>query len=692
MATLNEALTLEFKGDATKYMKTLKGMQVATKSATGKMAAGFTSIVKSITKISTVGAAAFAGFAALAVSKAAKAETAFANLAGLFKESTEELSAYKEKIDELAWSMGVGTVKVTEAYYQAVSAGFRSVEDATGVVEAGIRAAIAGSTEMPVAVEAITRVLNAYGESGEQASKISDLLFQTVNYGVTTFDQLAPSIGRVAGIASKAGLTMEEMFAAIASLTKLATTEQAMTQLTAMITAFLKPTVEAVEVSKKYGIELSANTLAAGKFADTMRKLNDVPQDKLAQMFPNIRALKGVMTLAAGGAKDLTDGLQVMNEGFAATGNAYEKQEATFKRIWETFKNSIELTIEGIGDVLKEPMKRIGTMWKEIVAPGLMEWSHDIKKAADEYWKTFDEEMTGATASEKLTRMWKDFADWFEKKAVPWMADIGVSIAEALLKAIIIGIPKAGFKLGSALGDALGNWISGILFGDPNTPEFDFGKYINTGSGYAKGYIPNYASGRMGELSGLISAYMREKKQGPAGSRPVIANDSEYIIPSRAGGQVPNMASGNGMFDEMKTQTSLMMKNIMISSQTVDAIRDLGDEFRKSIANLGKSMRETKTVSRSEMLWGYKKPTFADGGAVDAVVHRGEYVVNDKATSLFMPLLEAINRIGQGQTYHDAGTVNMNFGDRWSDRLMMDKVIPALADAKRRGLLSQGAW
>jgi TP901 family phage tail tape measure protein len=684
MATLNEALTLEFKGDASKYMATLKRMKSETKTATSSIAKGFLGVAKTIAKIGVAGTAAFTGFAAVAVTKAAKAEKSFANLAGLFKESTKELSEYKEKIDELAWTMGVSTVKTTEAYYQAVSAGFRSVEKATEVVEAGIRAAIAGATEMPVAVEAITRVMNAYGPEMTNAADVSSLLFQTVNYGVTTFDKLAPSIGRVAGVSAKAGLSMEEMFASIASLTKLATTDESMTQLTAVITAFLKPTQEAQEMARKYKIELSSATLASGKFAATMAALNNVPQDALAKMFPNIRALKGVMTLASQGAKDLYSGLAVMNEEFDATANAYKKQEDTFSRLWEHFTASLGKLAETLGEVFMEPMKRLLAMWKTEIVPQLQEWAKDVKVAVIKYWDEFDKEMAGKSAKEKLLKMWEDLWGWFKAKALPSIGDAGYALGAKLGSAIIDGMKAAVGKMATSGWDWVTDWDAWI----------NFFESMRLGGSKFGGHVPNYAGGNAdpGELGGLIAAYRREKKHGPPGSTPVIANDSEYIIPTRAGGHVPNMAGGSGMFDEMKTQTSLMMKSLMLSSQTVDAIHRMGDDFKKAISDLIRDQNKIKTISRSEMLWGFKKPTFAEGGAVDAVVHRGEYVVNDKATSLFMPLLEAINRIGQGQTYHDAGTVNMNFGDKWSDRLMMDKVIPALQDAKRRGLLSQGAW
>jgi len=68
--------------------------------------------------------------------------------------------------------------------------------------------------------------------------------------------------------------------------------------------------------------------------------------------------------------------------------------------------------------------------------------------------------------------------------------------------------------------------------------------------GAYSGHIPrNYARGNMSEYAGLVRAYNREKRMGPAGSRPVIANDSELIIPTKNNGNIPNYQGGNAIFD-----------------------------------------------------------------------------------------------------------------------------------------------
>ncbi len=62
----------------------------------------------------------------------------------------------------------------------------------------------------------------------------------------------------------------------------------------------------------------------------------------------------------------------------------------------------------------------------------------------------------------------------------------------------------------------------------------------------ARGFVPNFASGNLtpAEISGLISAAAREKRQMPGGAGLAVANTSEMIIPTR-GANTPNFQGGN---------------------------------------------------------------------------------------------------------------------------------------------------
>lgn len=690
MTTLNEALTLFFKGDSTHYSKTLGGMEDKAKSSSKKIAGHFGGILKTLTKIGVAGAAAFTGIAVVAIKKAGDAEKAFAELGGLFRKDIGDLQEYKQAIDRISISMGKSAVETTKGYYQAISAGFRTIEDATGVVEASMRAAIAGSAELPVAVEAITRVLNAYNMSGKDAGKVSDLLFQTVNYGVTTFEQLAPQIGMVAGMAAKANVPMEEMFATIATMTKAMPTAETITSLNGMIAGFIKPTEDAAKAAKGYGIELSAAGLATHGLVGSLQQMTALGPEALAELFPNIRALRGVMVATAQGGAELAANLKAMGGAADATGNAFRKMENTFNFQFGKLMNTISETMRMVGEQFLPELKMVLNWLNTEGTAKIMGWVETVKTAMTAWRTEFTEGTMGKDLKAKIGVMWDDFIQWFKTKGQPGIVAAGLSLGKAFAE---------------ALKNAIWNTLKGLSLKDLwdllSTGPMGAWKWATKSGGnvpgaYA-GYIPNYARGNVSEYSSLLRAYEREKRMGPAGSRPVIANDSEYIIPSRYGGHVPNMAGGSGdLFAEAKLTNSLLMKQISLTADQAGLMQKLFDQIIHVLDKLQEPL-EVKLPPKAQF-WGQGSgiPHFAGGGAVygppgtdniPAMLTAGERVLNVDDANVFGPLIDAIK--GGGGNYHDVSEQHFHFGDRFSDRLMTDRVIPALQQAKRRGMYNQ---
>jgi TP901 family phage tail tape measure protein len=104
-------------------------------------------------------------------------------------------------------------------FYDIQSAGFAGA-DGMKVLEASTKAASAGMSTTQTAANAISATLNAYGESADQAAHVSDVLFQTVNLGVVNFEELSSSIGRVIPSAASAKVSIEEVGAAVSTMTK----------------------------------------------------------------------------------------------------------------------------------------------------------------------------------------------------------------------------------------------------------------------------------------------------------------------------------------------------------------------------------------------------------------------------------------------------------------------------------------
>ena len=129
------------------------------------------------------------------------------------------------------------------ASYDVASAGFTNASDAARILEASALGAVGGMSELGTVSDAVTSVLNAFGLESDKAAKIVDGFIQTQNDGKIIVDQYARQIGRIAPTASAAGISIDELNAAIATITAQGVpVEQTFTGLNQAIVSILKPT------------------------------------------------------------------------------------------------------------------------------------------------------------------------------------------------------------------------------------------------------------------------------------------------------------------------------------------------------------------------------------------------------------------------------------------------------------------
>lgn len=82
------------------------------------------------------------------------------------------------------------------------------------------KAAVAGGSSVEVAGQGIMQVMNAWGLSASEATKISDIMFQSVRDGIMTYDEFTNSMGRAIPSVIKAGGSFADLAGAMTFLTK----------------------------------------------------------------------------------------------------------------------------------------------------------------------------------------------------------------------------------------------------------------------------------------------------------------------------------------------------------------------------------------------------------------------------------------------------------------------------------------
>jgi TP901 family phage tail tape measure protein len=280
-----------------------------------------------------------------AVQTASQFETAMAEVSTLVDEATFNMAELNDIVLQQARTFGSLPVQQAQALYQIISAGATSAARATEILEASNRLAIGGVTDVATAADGLTSVLNAYGDQVESAAQVSDVLFIGMRAGKTTIGELAATLGRVAPLAATAGVSIEELTAGVAALTKggIATTE-AVTGMRAIMAAVTKPTSEATELAQQLGLEFNAAALQAEGFGGFMQQVIEKTggsNEALAVLFGGIEAIVPAMAFAGQAGQDFAAIMEQMANSAGAT-------DAAFQRVFGTSGAQYDVLISNI--------------------------------------------------------------------------------------------------------------------------------------------------------------------------------------------------------------------------------------------------------------------------------------------------------------------------------------------------------
>lgn len=395
MATRVERLAFVLTAQEAKLVRGLRnaetainGLDKSSQRATTNLSKNFLQVEKTIegvtkrisngilnVKTALAGLAAGAG-AAAPVKFASSFEEALANVDTLLVNAATGIDTYRKQLLELSKASPKSLIDLTQGLYQTISAGIPAVEGAGGafdVLSKAQKAAVAGLATTETSVRAFTAILNAYKGIVTDASQVSDLLFTTVRVGNTDFTSLANAVGRVATVAAKSGVGLDEMLASIASLTKAGlSTNEAVTALRATILAIIKPTDRARKIFGELGIAIGEDALKNGGLAGVLAAISDATGDSadaIAELIPNVRALVGSLALGSSGAAALKADLEQLRSSTNATDTAYEKIARTFNNTAKIVKSQFEAVMVDVGTrVLPQVQKALADLGNFVIA------------------------------------------------------------------------------------------------------------------------------------------------------------------------------------------------------------------------------------------------------------------------------------------------------------------------------------
>lgn len=444
-----------------KYSADTAGLQAGTQKAQG-LVSGLTS---GIGGLKTVAGGILLGGAlggvAMGVGQLAAAgltfESNMANVNSIAQLSTAEIAALSNSVINIAKNPMIteGPSALAAGLYDIYSSGFQGA-DGLMILEQAAMAGTAGLTSTATASRAITSGLNAFGYEADQTRRVSDVMFQTVNKGVLTFDQLANNLGNTMPIANSLGLEIEDLGAAYALMTlKGVSAAQAETQIAGLMRSTLNPTAELTAAVGEYGYASAEAAISAegfGGFLKMVMEQSGGSKEALMDMLGTQEAVNAALILGAGDGEEYNAMLEEMmgaSEGVGATQKALEKQMQSSRfRIQEARKQLEIFAVLAVG-MLSPAISAVASAFSMVISQGIIPFATNLQTLMD----------SGLNPVEAALRI--------VQRA---LGDIGGENTPAAIAGIARAFGDAAI-LANELGDALGDVID--AFQDLVAGDFD---------------------------------------------------------------------------------------------------------------------------------------------------------------------------------------------------------------------------
>jgi TP901 family phage tail tape measure protein len=308
------------------------------------------------------------------VAQAIQLEKAMANVMTISQQITaDNIAAFTDEIVELSTRLPQTATQLADGLYQIVSTGFDG-QEALQILEVAAKGASAGLTSSETSARALLGVLKAYGMDAGAAADVMDTMFQTVNVGVISFEELAQQLGDVVPMAAAAGVEFDDMSSALAAITLSGIpAAEAVTALNMLLTRMMAPTADLRNAIKDLGYESAASAVRQDGLYVVVNKLNQAAggtAEGLQHMWRDIRATRAALALAAASGQNYADSYAaIANEvtRAAATQRAYAIQTDTVAGQWSLFSNQARALAIDLGRALLPALEAVGTTVHTVV-------------------------------------------------------------------------------------------------------------------------------------------------------------------------------------------------------------------------------------------------------------------------------------------------------------------------------------
>lgn len=308
-----------------------------------------------VAKVETALLATGAAATAFAVNLAGDFDQRFRLIATLIDQPIDALGNFRQSILDFASGSTQPIEQITEALGIAIGQGI-DYGKSLDLVATAEKAAVANKASLADSTKLLVSTLNAYGFEVGDAGRVSDVFFAAIRDGAISVGDLAEGFSRVAPIAKTAGVSFEEVNAALAVLTAIGIQpSEAITYLRSAITSIITPSKEASETAAALGIQFDAQALKskglAGVLADVGRATGG-NVEQMGKLFGNVEGLNAALALSGTNAAQFRTELERMKSATGSTDEAFAKMAGSIEQGNQRIANAFKVGLIGVGTPL----------------------------------------------------------------------------------------------------------------------------------------------------------------------------------------------------------------------------------------------------------------------------------------------------------------------------------------------------
>lgn len=408
-----------------------------------------------------------ASVVAFSVKVASDFDSVFRELTTLFDASTGETAKFRDDIQEYASTSTQSIEKIGQSLLAAVGTGIKYSES-LGLVAKAEKLSVATRADLEGTTKVLVSTMNAYGMETSDIDKISDLFFRTIADGNIKMDDLSKYLANVTPNAKIAGVSLEELLAAIATLTSAGVNPStAIDSLNSAISNIIGPSEQAAKLAAELGIEFNATGLKSKGFAGLLADVAKATGGSAEQMkilFGDMNGFSAVASLTGAQADKFAESITNMGKATGGVDAAFAKMKDSLENSTAVIENSMHALLNKIGTPLLDEVggisKAIADIFNSLGASvkdgnlgGLVEFIEGILDDIETAFQAVAKNIPKALEESDLTPF-KDGINAVLKALKDLFGSIDLTTVEGLRK----GIELAGSAF---LG--LSNYVSGVI-------------------------------------------------------------------------------------------------------------------------------------------------------------------------------------------------------------------------------------